>query len=379
MKKVKRFIGINLLVLLAVFISCGEYIAAAEQPEMIQVEAEGTGTSRKEALQAAWFEAVRQGVGLFMTAKTEINNDELIEKIVAHSQGHVDSYDILSEVEKDGQWNIKIKANIEKNVLHETAKTMQSQKVDVNFTNLAAKQTTKKNKKETQIETLASIKEKFNFSNCIKYKFSISENKKENIIYGIHSLRIDLNKYSEQANALISALDNICSSKKEIFLSDNDITELKKYINQIDKPAPIDIRKRTVQRLGNHWAFRANVSNKGSIYVLKDVSKFIEFKFEDREVFDYLEKIIPTTSVRFRIEKDKQAFDSVLAQSNPFGISFLLRNTMSIAIVPQFYEAKMYGYSLGGGISCVQSFNLSEDELLSIKNIKGSFIIEEGK
>lgn len=34
------------------------------------VEAEGSGSTKMEALQAAWMEAVRKGVGMYMSSKT---------------------------------------------------------------------------------------------------------------------------------------------------------------------------------------------------------------------------------------------------------------------------------------------------------------------
>ena len=109
----------------------------------IVVEAEGIGPTKLEALQSAWMEAVRKGVGMFMTAKTEIVNDDITEKIVTHSRGQVNSYEVISETNGVDGWVVKIKANIDKDILEETAQAVQSKSVAFDGTSLAASQSTK--------------------------------------------------------------------------------------------------------------------------------------------------------------------------------------------------------------------------------------------
>lgn len=72
-----------------IFVSCLLAVALAFTPtvfaaEQIEVEAEGSGTTKMAALQAAWQEAVRKGVGLFMTSKTQVIDDSLTEQIATY-------------------------------------------------------------------------------------------------------------------------------------------------------------------------------------------------------------------------------------------------------------------------------------------------------
>lgn len=46
------------------------------------LDVEGEGANRSEAIEAAWVEGIRQAVGSFVDAKTELNDDQLTERIV---------------------------------------------------------------------------------------------------------------------------------------------------------------------------------------------------------------------------------------------------------------------------------------------------------
>jgi hypothetical protein len=45
----------------------------------IQVVAEGSGTTKLEALNSAWNEAVKLGVGMFLVSKTEVIDEEILK------------------------------------------------------------------------------------------------------------------------------------------------------------------------------------------------------------------------------------------------------------------------------------------------------------
>lgn len=68
-----------------------------QEENQVEVTASGQGTTKIEALNAAWTEAVRLGVGMFVSSKTQVIDDALAEEIILHSRGRVHSYKILTE------------------------------------------------------------------------------------------------------------------------------------------------------------------------------------------------------------------------------------------------------------------------------------------
>lgn len=76
------------------------YTVNANSSEIIQVQAEGSGTSKLEATKNAWQEAVRQAVGVYMSSKTVVLDDDITESIAAYSRGQVDSYKVVKSEKK---------------------------------------------------------------------------------------------------------------------------------------------------------------------------------------------------------------------------------------------------------------------------------------
>lgn len=69
-------------------------ISAEEQ--YVTVDVEGIGADRSSAIENGWLEGIRQAVGSFIDSKTELNNDQLAERIIAYSRGIVEKYEITA-------------------------------------------------------------------------------------------------------------------------------------------------------------------------------------------------------------------------------------------------------------------------------------------
>jgi len=103
MKKV--FLVIGIIVFFA-------NISFAQDDKTVTVTVSGQGKTQEEAKQSALRNAIEQAFGAFISSKTEILNDELVkDEIVSVSNGNIQKFDILSEVQTpDGEWSNTVKA-----------------------------------------------------------------------------------------------------------------------------------------------------------------------------------------------------------------------------------------------------------------------------
>lgn len=185
----------------------------------VAVEAEGSGSTKMEALQAAWMEAVRKGVGMYMSSKTEAVDDNLTEQVVLHSRGQVNSYSVISENKENDIWNVRIKANIDKDILQETAEVTQTNKLKLDGKDLAAAIDTKEKKAESQRLALAEVKNILNLVDILDYSANIEKfnNDKGNDFYFVKFiLSMNLDKWLKQVHEAEKVLDRICSKKIDV-------------------------------------------------------------------------------------------------------------------------------------------------------------------
>ncbi|MBE6370524.1 MAG: hypothetical protein E7055_00425 [Lentisphaerae bacterium] len=77
------------------------------------VTVSGNGTTREAALQDAFKEAVRQGIGTYIESSTMIRNDAIIrENLIEFAYGYVDNYKVLSESKQRETYTVKIEADV---------------------------------------------------------------------------------------------------------------------------------------------------------------------------------------------------------------------------------------------------------------------------
>ncbi|MDR0620866.1 MAG: hypothetical protein LBJ61_03195 [Deltaproteobacteria bacterium] len=134
-----RFVKFPLLLLLLITSLSIAYVnsATAQDNKFIEIIAEGTGSTKIEALNMAWSEAVKQGIGMFLVAKTQVMDETVTEQIIAHAKGRVNSYKELEAVKEDGLWKVKIQAFIERELLEDAVTTSDILSVSVDNPSLA--------------------------------------------------------------------------------------------------------------------------------------------------------------------------------------------------------------------------------------------------
>ena len=87
-------------------------ISFAQEDKTVTLTVSGYGKTQDEAKQNALRNAIEQAFGTFISSNTEILNDELVkDEIVSVSNGNIQSFEILSEVQmQNGEWSITLKS-----------------------------------------------------------------------------------------------------------------------------------------------------------------------------------------------------------------------------------------------------------------------------
>lgn len=128
----------TLAICIAMLVLANAAIATAEdgeEEEIIKVMAVGMGKDSDAALKSALRNAVSQAVGTLVDSETMVENDEIIkDKILSHSGGFVEEYNIIGTPESmDGLVSIKIDASVKKMNLKrnmEAANILEVKKID---------------------------------------------------------------------------------------------------------------------------------------------------------------------------------------------------------------------------------------------------------
>lgn len=183
-----------------------------DDEKFIYIKADGVGSSKIEALNAAWIEAIRTGVGMFMTSSTQINNDIINEKITAYSRGRVKKYEILSEQSLEDLWKIEIKAAVEKDMLIRAEKS--TRKTHLSTAQLASFVTTSAKGQDAR-DTIDNFIIYSSPEECLDYSFDI-----QNIdgkVYAFHLIKVNHRKFNNIVSKNIGLLmDEIADAKIEI-------------------------------------------------------------------------------------------------------------------------------------------------------------------
>jgi hypothetical protein len=239
MNRISKFAAL-IIVLSLCFLTNVQAEIVGESGKNLIVEAEGQGETKLQALKAAWSEAVRVGIGMYLTSKDTLVDDELKEEIITHSRGQVDSYELLSADKVDSGWTVRIRAKIEKDILQESATMSQnkSKTVAVDTSNLAAKKVTTENKKVSATELIKNYqfprKEEF-----ILYDFSTKIENGKLII--MHNFKFNANFYNKFISDYVSVLDKVAIKKSENSFRNNVIEKLTKVMNGTGYPNIIEL------------------------------------------------------------------------------------------------------------------------------------------
>lgn len=87
-------------------------VTYSQADKTVVLTVSGQGQTQEQAKQVALRNAIEQAFGTFISSDTEILNDELVkDEIVSISNGNIQSFKILSEVQlKNGEWLYTLKA-----------------------------------------------------------------------------------------------------------------------------------------------------------------------------------------------------------------------------------------------------------------------------
>lgn len=226
-----------LLALLSVFTVSG--IVFAEAPEtgivkankdFVTVISQGEGSNRQAALEQAWTDAVRIAVGMVLSAKSNVNNEELSENIITHSRGVIEDFDILQENKKGSRTQVFIQARVRREILRDEANKYSEAQVVKADTGRAvkaqmddtAKDTTKSNKTASGVTLLKEVFDSYGpedfFSATLNPKIQYDKKTKKPYIQINEKFNQDL-FWKEFLPRVREALEGIALKKEKKFYS----------------------------------------------------------------------------------------------------------------------------------------------------------------
>ena len=91
----------------------------ADSAEIVNVEGRGVGANKDEALKDAYRDAVERAVGMYVDAKQQMKNEELVEdQILTQSNAYIENCKVVKEKNKpNGLVEIRINADVKKTAL----------------------------------------------------------------------------------------------------------------------------------------------------------------------------------------------------------------------------------------------------------------------
>jgi hypothetical protein len=191
--------------------------ASMTDGKYVSVRAEGTGATKIDALNAAWIEAVRSAIGMYLSASTEVLNDDVFEKVVAYSRGRLNSYRELSSFKGgDGVWHVTIVAEIERDVLEETAASAATATVAVDD-QLRASAATEADRRKSARELISEFNDSYKPEDLIVTRIGRPEVRADGGVYV--SVHLDFNdkKYRQvYLNGLVRLLEQLSVHKGEL-------------------------------------------------------------------------------------------------------------------------------------------------------------------
>lgn len=379
--------------------SAGAPQAGAEN--MVEATGTGTGATKMEALQQAWLDAVRSGIGLFLTSKTVAVNDDVTEQIAMHSRGQVNAYEVLSERHAGDTWEITIKAKIDKDILQETASAAQSKTLRFDAKDDAAKVISKEEKHKSQADVLRASLDLFDFSKCFEYQNSLYKEQDRNgktQYYIQHILKFDLKKFAAQEKQLEKVVASISEAKQEVpfrHLTPEDGEVYKRCLNLLTlKTYKPHIGYKDYNMILPYGGDKI-IAYKPSVEpIVPEGYSMCFFKnVKNAECYSFGKKIgvgIPTVyELTFTAEGGEEGFDALLAETKgKIQFPYIIRRADAIGNPPpiffitpivQIKTPYATHWEFGPVIECVQRLELTHEQLLNIKEIKGSYSLRQLK
>ena len=216
----------NLLTFIFILLFCTAAFASfftnftkPNNDKYIVLDVEGEGANRNEAIEAAWLDGIRQAVGSFIDAKTELNNDQLTERIISYSRGLVEKYEITSVDDSkagEGVYKIKMRLYIVQELLRDGAKHATAGSSEIAFSPADLK------RKQEELDAKAAKE--------LEAKNAAAETAKRKSQKGAELLEAMLNRYKTE-----DFLSCYIPGKPEIVKGKTDTFSLKVELNFNEK------------------------------------------------------------------------------------------------------------------------------------------------
>ena len=247
-----RFSAIAAFLMSAMVLAVGTANYQDSAPESESVVVEGVGSTEFAAKKMAYQEAVRKVVGVLIDSKIQVKNDKIIrEELLEFSGGFVKKVEVLSsEKEKDGLVRVKVKCLVEKAQVISKLEDLNVKVVNVDGTNLAAKEMTLEKMREEGTAMLSkALKERQLVFTTIPPK-SLDDLKKapDGSFYIPVRLAYDADKVKAWTKKWVPIFEKM-AIKTGSFRSTGDSKSLWFYFKEIDfnyDPKNVDITKSIV-------------------------------------------------------------------------------------------------------------------------------------
>ena len=198
----KKFLSTAMLLTLlfsvsALSVSAAENIETDGKYTVVTVESQGE--SRLEAIERGLVEALKLASGSFIDSKTELNDDDLTERIISYSRGSIAKYEVIMADDtkaEEGIYDVKLKVWVESDLLRDGVKVA---------TNKTSKVAFKKEDLKPEKDDLKAA--------ALENKDSMTETNKSNAASGVEALSAMLDRYNPEDFISIKVIGKVTPVK----------------------------------------------------------------------------------------------------------------------------------------------------------------------
>lgn len=367
--------------------------------KFIEVQAEGIGESKLNALKNAWSEAVRQAVGVYLISDEKVIDDELVENIATYSKGQVESYQLLKSDKQSDGWHVVILAKIEKDVLKEEIQNSDPQKQTFSFdaSNEVAKKSTLEEKGKNAVDVISSIKQ-LDIRDALIYRSELRKEKvdNKNVNYVRHYIGLDVKKYLGKIDQLSKILEKVAVSKKSFYFNNDALKANKVAMNfntMFDSVKNMKFSDRFNDGFFNNPNAFSGLSNRADfdnttndrkhcVVMVNSPSKLTVYCF-DGDIEKSVKCLLPKTlDLVFKVENTD---GDIVAISNNFNLYSAIKDASSIKVgggmgssinlFTPYLELYDGSYTRSFLAKFDQIVELSDEELLNTKQLSASYEI----
>ncbi|MEC4051125.1 hypothetical protein OX284_016945 [Flavobacterium sp. SUN046] len=255
------------LLVVTVFIFSQQTIHAQDSDKTVTLTVSGTGKTLEEAKINALRSAIEQSFGAFISSKTEILNDKLLnDEIVSISNGNVQKYDVISQIEiPNTGFAITLTAKVSVSNL---TSFVESKGITVEFkgslfaANIKLQKLNEESEIKVMYELFGTLHENFqtSFDYTIEAQNPILDNEGKNYDVHLKTIATCNKNYDTTMNYLVQVLNSVGMSTSEV----EEYKTIKKFyycvlISYNNTEHLFKLRSaesfRLLQRFRNSWNF----------------------------------------------------------------------------------------------------------------------------